>query len=62
MTVRQIIAEIEALPQAEQDELLHYFQKREAESQVQYVDPAKAKLISERIMTEHAGLFRKLAE
>jgi hypothetical protein len=71
MTARQIIQEIEALPAAEQQEVFVSLQERlKAEtaavpapsSNVRYLDPETAKPLIKEILTEHAELFRKLAQ
>jgi hypothetical protein len=67
MTARQIIEEIEALPAEEQREVFVSLQERlenndSSVEKVTYVDQDKAMLIAERIFTERAELFQKLAQ
>jgi hypothetical protein len=65
MTVRQIIAEIEALPREEQEQVRTHLQQqvdaKENSGPVRYADHATAMKAADRIFEERAGLFRKLA-
>jgi hypothetical protein len=66
MTVRQIIEEIEALPSEQRRELLGVLVKKEVEQtegtpSVKYADHDEAMRMAERIFTERAELFKKLA-
>ena len=67
MTIRQIIQEIEALPAAEQREVLLHLKEKSAEysssaGSVRYLDHAVARPMIKEILTEHAELFRKLSQ
>jgi len=67
MSAIQVIDEIKGLPREEQEAIIAFVQKLKEElasqpSQVRYMSPAKAKAISEKVFTEHAELFRKLAQ
>ena len=64
MTAIQIIREIEALPAEEQREVLLHFKGKEADasSSVRYLDREAARPMIKEILTEHADLFRKLAQ
>lgn len=67
MSAIQVIDEIRSLPRAEQEVVIAFVEKLQSEisverEQVRYMDPAKAKAISEKIFTDHAELFRKLAQ
>lgn len=65
MTTRQIIREIEALPVEEQREVFSSLQERLAETKtdkVTYADRNEALRIADRIFTERAELFQKLAQ
>ncbi len=63
MTVRQIITEIESLPREEQAEVWTHLQKQaEISGQVRYADYDEAMKVADRIFTERAELFRKLAQ
>jgi hypothetical protein len=68
MTARQIIQEIEALPPEEQQEVLVSMQDRlnrgrvPRSTAIRYLDPEKVQPLIEEILTEHAELFRKLAQ
>jgi|HubBroStandDraft_1064217.scaffolds.fasta_scaffold1954384_1 uncharacterized lipoprotein YehR (DUF1307 family) len=67
MTAGQIIHEFEALPLEEQREVLSQLQKRFENQQgtaakVTYVDRDAVLRIADRIFTERADLFKKLAQ
>jgi len=67
MTARQIIQEIETLPPAERREVLLHLKEKDAEysssvAPVRYLDRAAARPMIKEILTEHAELFRKLAQ
>ena len=67
MTVRQIIQEIEALPAEEQREVLLHLKEKGAEYSgsavpVRHLDRETARPMIKEILTEHAELFRKLAQ
>ena len=71
MTARQIIQEIEALPPEEKREVLASLQNRlkeetaiygAAKSAVHYLDHDEALRVADRIFTERAELFQKLAQ
>ena len=71
MTARQIIQEIETLPVEEQREVFVSLQERLEEKEVTYtpsksgvrhLDRATARPMIKEILTEHAELFRKLAQ
>jgi hypothetical protein len=66
VTVRQIIQEIESLPREQREEVVNLLVQngagREPEAPaVQYAEPDKAMEIADRIFTERAELFKKLA-
>jgi hypothetical protein len=66
VTVRQIIQEIEALPSEQREEVLTLLVQKGAHRDsaapaVQYADHDKAMQIADRIFTERAELFKKLA-
>ena len=63
MTVRQIIQEIEALPSQEQREIKEFFLHQEqGAGAVKYADGDKAMAVADKIFTERAELFQKLAQ
>jgi hypothetical protein len=70
MTARQIIQEIEALPATEQHEIFVSLQQRLAAATASdssskpalYLSPEAAEPLVKEILTEHAELFRKLAQ
>jgi hypothetical protein len=67
MTVRQIIQEIETLPPAEQREVFLCLQltlkpEKATSSGPRYLDRETARPLIKEILTEHADLFRKLAQ
>jgi hypothetical protein len=63
MTARQIIQEIEALPPEELLEIKAFLLQGESpEGGVKYVDSAKALATADRIFTDRAELFQKLAQ
>ena len=63
MTARQIIQEIETLPPEEQLEIKAFLLHRERGAGViQYADGDKAMAIADKIFTERAELFQKLAQ
>ena len=67
MTARQIIHEIEALPAEEQSAVFSSLRERlekakPAASEVRYADIDEAMRVAERIFTERADLFKKLAQ
>jgi hypothetical protein len=67
MTVRQIIQEIEALPAEGRREVLSSLQERVESktsdaSKVTFADHNEAMRIADRIFTERAELFQKLAQ
>jgi hypothetical protein len=62
--VRELLTEIESLPAEEKQELLVSLAKDASASDqpaVQYVDHGRAMAIADRIFTERAELFEKLA-
>jgi hypothetical protein len=63
MSAEQIIAKIERLPQAEQEAVLAFLEKRlgDAGTAGESVSPSFRKLAGE-VFTENAELFRKLAQ
>jgi hypothetical protein len=63
MTVREILREIGELSDAERRELFSYLADAATRAaSVKYIDREEAAVIAEKILTEHAELFRKLAE
>lgn len=63
MTARQIIQEIEMLTPEERLEVQSYFLKdASSASGVRYADQDKALAVADKIFTERAELFKKLAE
>ena len=67
MSATQVINEIKNLPRNEQEAVIAFVETLQSEistehKQTRYMDPAKAKTISEKIFTDHAELFRKLAQ
>jgi hypothetical protein len=72
MTARQIIQEIEALPAEEQRVVFISLQERlkdekatdatSSSSGIRYLDRETARPLIKEILTEHADLFRKLAQ
>ena len=67
MTVDQIIREIETLSQEEQREILSWLQNRiekleTTPAKITYADRNEARKIADQILTEHAELFKKLAQ
>jgi len=70
MTARQIIQEIEALSPEGRREVLASLQDRfkeekasyKASSVVRYLDSETARPLIKEILSEHADLFRKLAQ
>lgn len=63
MSAGDIIREIEALPPEERRIIRDYLLQSESkQDQVRRMDVAKAEAIAERVFTEHAELFKKLAQ
>ena len=67
MSATQVISEIQNLPPAEREMVLDFVRRLDREIAVgtgsnRQMDPAKAKAISEKIFSENAELFRKLAQ
>jgi hypothetical protein len=63
MTVRQIIQEIETLPPEEKLRVKAFFaQEEQASDVVRYADCKKAMDIADKIFSERADLFQKLAQ
>ena len=67
MTVRQVISEIEALPLAEQQLVLLHFKDKPltapiSDPGIRHVDRETARPLIKEILSEHSGLFRKLAQ
>jgi hypothetical protein len=67
MSATQVIAEIQNLPAEERAVVLDFVRKLDrdmaaASGSVKQMDPAKAKAISEKIFSDNAELFRKLAQ
>ena len=67
MSATQVISEIQNLPPQEQAVVLDFVRKLDrdlaaASGAVRHMDPAKAKAISEKIFSDNAELFRKLAQ
>ncbi len=63
MTVRQIIQEIETLAPEERREIKAFFlQGEQGAGVIRYVDRDKAMAAADKIFTERAELFQKLAQ
>ena len=66
MSAVEVIAEIKSLPPGEQEVVIAFVQRlkeeRSAGEDVRYLDPDKAKNLSQKIFSEHKELFRKLAQ
>jgi hypothetical protein len=63
MTVRQIIQEIQTLPPQEQGEIKAFFLSQdETTGAVKYADREKALAAADKIFTDRAELFQKLAQ
>ena len=63
MTARQIIREIETLSPEEKSEIKAFLSDQEqATGAVQFADQDKAMAIADKIFTERAELFQKLAQ
>jgi len=63
MTARQIIQEIETLSPAEKSEIKSFLLNGEKGSDViQYADGDQAMAVADKIFTERADLFQKLAQ
>ena len=68
MTVRQIMQEIETLPQAEKREVFVSLQEHlkddvaSTSGSVRYMSVETARPLIKEILTEHSELFRKLAQ
>ena len=67
MSATQVISEIQNLPPAEREMVLDFVRRLDREMAVgtgsmRQMDQAKAKGISEKIFSENAELFRKLAQ
>jgi len=66
MSATQVIAEIQNLPLEERAVVLDFVRKLDqdlavANRSLRQMDPTKAKAISEKIFSDNADLFRKLA-
>ncbi len=66
MTVRQVIAEIEALPPEQQREVFLHLKEQAAaysatSSDVRYLDRETARPLIKEMLSEHSELFRKLS-
>ncbi len=66
MSAAEVIAIIEALPPAEQQQVREYMAKKSVTTVgvdgVRWMDLAKAKAIGEGIFDRHPELFRRLAQ
>ena len=67
MSADQVIFEIQNLSPEQRAVVLEFVRKLDrdlvaASGAVKHMDPAKAKAISEKIFSENAELFRKLAQ
>ncbi len=65
MSAAEIIAIIETLPPAEQEQVREYLEKKKATTEsdgVRRMDLAKAKVIGEGLFDRHPELFRRLAQ
>lgn len=65
MSAAEIIAIIETLPQAEQEQVREYLEKKKAATEgdgVRRMDLTKAKAIGEGLFDRHPELFRRLAQ
>jgi hypothetical protein len=62
MTVRQIIEEYRKLPPKEQEEVRAELESGQSLGDVPQADYEKAMAAADRIFTDHAELFRKLAK
>lgn len=66
MSATQVIDEIKSLPRNEQEVVIAFVEKLQSEiveqKQTRSMDAAKAKAVSEKIFSDHAELFRKLAQ
>ncbi|MDQ6622732.1 MAG: hypothetical protein M3Y86_04510 [Verrucomicrobiota bacterium] len=66
MSVTELLQQIDALPPAEMEIVrLHLLKNGEAgkaEDGLEYIDAGEARVLGEKIMSENAGLFRRLAK
>lgn len=66
MSAREVIRLIEALPEHERREVVEFVKHgepaKQSTSAVRRIDIATMKAVAERVFTEHAELFRKLAQ
>ena len=65
MSATEIIQQIEKLPPSEQERVLAFLQNtcRDSKSQeVRYADDAAFDKSAEKVLREHANLFRRLAQ
>jgi hypothetical protein len=67
MSAIEVIEKIKLLPREEQEQVFAFIKSLETKDVlhdgpgVRYMDAGKAKAVSAKIFSEHAGLFRKLA-
>jgi hypothetical protein len=62
VTARQIIEEYRKLPPQEQEEVRAELEKRQSPGEIPRADYKKAMAVADRIFTDHAELFQKLAK
>ena len=64
MTVKQVIQEIEALPAEQQRQVFVHFKELSSDVKpgVLYLNREKARPMIKEILSDHADLFRKLAQ
>jgi hypothetical protein len=62
MNAAEIIQEIERLPEKEQGKVVEFVEGLKGSKQVRYLDSAAVEETADRVLREHAPLFKKLAE
>jgi len=64
MSAVEVIQQIKRLPREEREVVERFVRSGEepAERQIRQMDPAKAKDLSSKILSENAELFRKLSQ
>ncbi len=62
MNAAEIIQEIERLPEKEQGKIVEFVEGLKGTKQVRYLDSDAVEETADRVLREHAPLFKKLAE
>ena len=62
MNAAEIIQEIERLPEPERGKVVEFVEGLKGTKQIRYIDSSVVEKTADKVLREHAPLFKKLAE